>query len=117
MALIVIEPTSSSEAMRIMIKRHILIVILVSVGAAISLIGTSVGVYFGYPDGIVDGLSGRQAKDLRLPPSIVFNGACYTGVTHCWFEQWTTSGTVSEQRVASENCFCRVLPAGACEYF
>ncbi|MBC8872729.1 MAG: hypothetical protein H8E44_25130 [Planctomycetes bacterium] len=60
----------------------------------------------GYPDRIVDGLSGRQAKELRLPTSVVFNGACYTGVTHRWFEQWTGNGTVSEQTVASDDCFC-----------
>jgi hypothetical protein len=34
----------------------------------------------GYPDGIVDGLSAAQARDLKLGPCIVFNGACYTGV-------------------------------------
>jgi len=60
----------------------------------------------GYPDRIVDGLSGRQAKELRLPTSVVFNGACYTGVTHRWFEQWTANGTLSEQAVASDDSFC-----------
>lgn len=60
----------------------------------------------GYPDGIVDGLSGDLAGELELPPAVVFNGACYTGVTHRWFEQWTAGGTVTEHTVAPEDCFC-----------
>jgi hypothetical protein len=65
----------------------------------------------GYPDRIVDGISGRQAKMLQLPPCVVFNGACYTGVTHRWFEQWTANGTVGEQTVATEDSFCLNLLA------
>jgi hypothetical protein len=60
----------------------------------------------GYPDRIVDGLSGQQAKALQLPGSVVFNGACYTGVTHRWFEQWTAAGTVKERTVARGDSFC-----------
>lgn len=60
----------------------------------------------GYPDGIVDGLRGAQVKRLELSPCVVFNGACYTGVTHRWFEMWGRNGKVSEKEVAPEDCFC-----------
>ncbi|WP_339730740.1 hypothetical protein [uncultured Gimesia sp.] len=60
----------------------------------------------GYPDRIVDGLQGQQAKQLKLAPCIVFNGACYTGVTSRWFNQWTANGTVKSERVADDDCFC-----------
>ncbi len=57
----------------------------------------------GYPDRIVDGLSGDLTPDLKLSPCVVFNGACYTGVTGRWFEM---GATVSEQRIAPERSFC-----------
>ncbi|QDV51961.1 hypothetical protein [Gimesia fumaroli] len=60
----------------------------------------------GYPDRVVDGLQGQQTKQLKLSPCIVFNGACYTGVTSRWFNQWTPNGTVESQTVADEQCFC-----------
>ena len=60
----------------------------------------------GYPDRIVDGLKARQAKMLKLSPCVVFNGACYTGVTSRSFNQWTANGTVKHQTVAADECFC-----------
>lgn len=60
----------------------------------------------GYPDRIVDGLQAQQAKQLKLSPCVVFNGACYTGVTSRWFNQWTANGTVKSEKVASDDCFC-----------
>jgi hypothetical protein len=60
----------------------------------------------GHPDRIDDGLLGSQASRLKLAPCVVFNGACYTGVTDRWYEQWTAAGTVAEHRVNPEECFC-----------
>lgn len=40
----------------------------------------------GYPDRIVDSLNGVWVRSVRFAPAVVFNGACYTGVTHGWFE-------------------------------
>ena len=60
----------------------------------------------GYPDRIVDGLQGQQSNQLKLSPCIVFNGACYTGVTSRWFNQWTANGTVKSETIDTEKCFC-----------
>ncbi|QDT43852.1 hypothetical protein Pan241w_39560 [Gimesia alba] len=60
----------------------------------------------GYPDRIVDGLQAQQTKQLKLSPCIVFNGACYTGVTSRWFNQWTANGAVKSETIATEKCFC-----------
>ncbi|MFK7777849.1 MAG: hypothetical protein QM501_06960 [Gimesia sp.] len=60
----------------------------------------------GYPDRIVDGIKARQAKKLKLSPCVVFNGACYTGVTYRSFNQWTANQTVKKQTVAADKCFC-----------
>lgn len=65
----------------------------------------------GHPDRIDDGLSGTQARHLALAPCIAFNGACYTGVTGRWFDQWTAERKVSERTVAPVDCFCLNLLA------
>ena len=58
----------------------------------------------GYPDRIEDGLLGRDVRDLELAPCVVFNGACYTGVTGRWYD--ITSGTVEERDVEAGDSFC-----------
>jgi hypothetical protein len=58
----------------------------------------------GHPDQIDDGLKADQLPQLKIAPSIVFNGACYTGVTHRWYDQ--TSGTVVEKNVDLNESFC-----------
>lgn len=69
----------------------------------------------GYPDRIVDGLSGALARQLKLAPCVVFNGACYTGVTGRWFDM--PAGGV-ERRVAPENSFClSILASNVLGYF
>tara|TARA_R110000868_G_scaffold411563_1_gene705341 strand:- start:43904 stop:45454 length:1551 start_codon:yes stop_codon:yes gene_type:complete len=60
----------------------------------------------GDPDGVIDGLQGQQAKQLKLSPSAIFNGACYTGVTGRWFKQWTPQGKVESKTVSAEKSFC-----------
>lgn len=57
----------------------------------------------GYPDRIVDTLNGVYVRKLVLSPCVVFNGACYTGVTSCWFD--VTSGQLVEKRVEPNLCF------------
>jgi hypothetical protein len=58
----------------------------------------------GHPDRIDDGLTAAQIPRLELAPCVVFNGACYTGVTSRWFDE--TTGVVVEKSVAPAECFC-----------
>jgi hypothetical protein len=58
----------------------------------------------GYPDRIVDTLNGVFVRRLLLSTSVVFNGACYTGVTGRWFDM--TGNTVEEQWTPSNVNFC-----------
>jgi hypothetical protein len=67
----------------------------------------------GYPDRIVDGVIGRQAGRLALAPCVVWNGACYTGATDRWFDEWGGAGKVVEKRVAPEENFCLNLLANS----
>jgi len=60
----------------------------------------------GHPDRIDDGLRGTQAARLVLSPCVVFNGACYTGVTGRWYEQNTPDGKLAEKTVAAADSFC-----------
>lgn len=60
----------------------------------------------GDPDGVIDGLQGQQAKQLKLSPSVIFNGACYTGVTGRWYKQWTPKGKVESKTVSAKKSFC-----------
>lgn len=57
----------------------------------------------GYPDRIVDTLNGVYVRKLALSPCVVFNGACYTGVTGNWFD--VTTGKLVESRVAPNLSF------------
>jgi hypothetical protein len=60
----------------------------------------------GSPDRVDDGVRGSQASRLALSPCIVFNGACYTGVTQRWYDQVTADGKVAQKTVAAVDCFC-----------
>jgi hypothetical protein len=60
----------------------------------------------GHPDRVDEGLRGEQVRNLKMSPCVVFNGACYTGVTHRWYEQWTPEGKVAEKTVPAADCFC-----------
>ncbi len=61
----------------------------------------------GHPDRIDDGLRAAQLPGMKLSPCVVFNGACYTGVTHRWYDQST--GMVVEQKVKPDDSFCLKL--------
>jgi hypothetical protein len=61
----------------------------------------------GHPDRIDDGLTASQVEKLSLAPCVVFNGACYTGVTGRWYDQ--EGGKVVERSVAPAQCFCLKL--------
>jgi hypothetical protein len=65
----------------------------------------------GHPERVDEGVEGPQARRLELAPCVAFNGACYTGVTGRWFEQWTADGNIAEKRVAHEESFCLNLLA------
>jgi hypothetical protein len=58
----------------------------------------------GHPQCIDDGVRASQVPQLKLSPCAVFNGACYTGVTHRWYDQMT--GTISEKTVERGDSFC-----------
>ena len=55
----------------------------------------------GTPERIVDGLTARQLSQLPLSPCVVFNGACYTGVTGPWIDQQR-----KPRQVAARHSFC-----------
>jgi len=57
----------------------------------------------GYPDRIVDCLNGPFARRIPFSPSVVFNGACYTGVTGRWFDIET--GAARSRTVPIPNSF------------
>jgi hypothetical protein len=58
----------------------------------------------GHPDRIDDGLNASQVPRLKLAPCVVFNGACYTGVTRRWYDQ--TGAEVAEKVVDLDESFC-----------
>lgn len=60
----------------------------------------------GYPDRIVEGLKASQVDRLQLAPSVVFSGACYTGVTERWFDRDATGVTIVEKRTPADESFC-----------
>jgi hypothetical protein len=64
----------------------------------------------GYPDRIVDGLTAAQLDKLKLNPSIVFNGACYTGVTSLWYEN-------GQEKRADESFCLEILKQPLFGYF
>jgi len=61
----------------------------------------------GYPDRIDQGLTARQLGRARLSPSIVFSGACSTGVTSRAFEMG--GGGWAERTYAPEESFCLTM--------
>ena len=62
----------------------------------------------GHPDRIDDGLTASQVTRLKLAPCVVFNGACYTGVTGRWFDR--TRVAIALKTVAPDQSFClRIL--------
>jgi hypothetical protein len=63
----------------------------------------------GYPDRIVDGLNGPWVRRLKLAPCLVFNGACYSGVTGPWFD--LTAGKLRRKTVTPDHSFCLGLLA------
>jgi hypothetical protein len=60
----------------------------------------------GHPDRVDDGVTAQQASKLKLSPCVVFNGACYTGVTSRWYDQFTRDGKVAEKTTSAADSFC-----------
>ena len=60
----------------------------------------------GYPERIVEGVTAAQARQLKLAPCVVFNGACYTGVTGRWYD---FRDKIFARQVAVEDCFCLAM--------
>ncbi len=69
----------------------------------------------GHPDRIDDGLTASQIPKLTLAPCIVFNGACFTGVTGRWYDRIGTE--VAGKVVAPDESFClKMLDSNAIAY-
>jgi hypothetical protein len=60
----------------------------------------------GHPDRIDDGIRALSLAEFRLSPCIVFNGACYTGVTARWFDVFNQTGKVVKAAVEPASSFC-----------
>jgi len=69
----------------------------------------------GYPDRVVDSLNGVWVRSIRFAPSVFFNGACYTGVTHGWYEP--AGARLARRTVEAGRSFCLgVLETGVVGY-
>ncbi len=70
----------------------------------------------GYPDRVVDSLSGVWVRKIRFAPGVFFNGACYTGVPHTWYD--IMGPKLTRKTVKPETSFCLgVLACGPVAYF
>jgi hypothetical protein len=71
----------------------------------------------GMPDEVVGGPDAADLAALELDLAVVLNVACYTGVTHGWFEQDWRAGKVVRRVVPPEESFgLAVLRAGVIGY-
>ncbi|MEM6671477.1 MAG: hypothetical protein AAF726_01455 [Planctomycetota bacterium] len=71
----------------------------------------------GYPDQVVGGPNATDLRDARLKDAVVFNVACYTGVTSKWFESDYAAGEERLRVVKPEESFAlAVLDAGVVGY-
>ena len=71
----------------------------------------------GYPDGLVGGPKATDIRDRNYQGSVAFNIACYTGVTHGWYEDdWQTQQT-RRREVDSTDSFClQMIDNGVASY-
>jgi len=70
----------------------------------------------GYPDRVVDSLNGPWVRKIHFAPGLFFNGACYTGVPHGWFDMMGPK--VTQKTVKANESFCLgVLAGGPVAYF
>ena len=69
----------------------------------------------GYPDRVVDSLNGPFVRRIRFAPGVFFNGACYTGVVHGWYDR--VRGHWARKTVeASQSFALGVLASGTVGY-
>jgi hypothetical protein len=72
----------------------------------------------GYPRQLVGGPTYEHLADEQFDGAVVMNIACYTGVTHRWFDDDWGSGTTREKSVPAEQSFClNMLNTGVGGYF
>lgn len=60
----------------------------------------------GQPERIEGGIKASLLPRMEMPPCVVFNGACYTGVTSTWFDPFNPSGKVIEKSLNPAHTFC-----------
>lgn len=71
----------------------------------------------GMPHEVIGGPTAADLAGLDLQDAVVLNVACYTGVTHAWFEDDWRAGVVRRREVALADSFgLAVLGAGAVGY-
>lgn len=71
----------------------------------------------GYPDGLVGGPKATDIRDRNYQGSVVFNIACYTGVTHGWYEDDWKAQQMRRREVDSADSFClQMIDNGVASY-
>lgn len=71
----------------------------------------------GFPDGIVGGPNHRDLQGRDFSGAIVYNIACYTGVTSNWFQTDFQSSRIKQNRIATSESFClNMLQTGVAGY-
>lgn len=63
----------------------------------------------GYPKEVVGGPTFAELAGIDLQGAVVLNVACYTGVTHRWFEDDWKAGVVRAREVPLDESFCLAL--------
>ncbi len=81
--------------------------------------GVGLARYWGHgmPEGVCDGLTAAQAKNLDTWPAVIFGGACYTGVCGTTFDKSLGKPTCAARVIAPEESFCLNLLASGCTGF
>ncbi len=63
----------------------------------------------GWPREVVGGPTFAELDGLRLDDAVVLNVACYTGVTHAWFEDDYRAGRTVRHELPLDESFCLAL--------
>lgn len=71
----------------------------------------------GYPDGVVGGPKHDDLQDCDFSGAVVYNVACFTGVTSDWYDTDFQTSTVQRKQVKAEESFClSMLRTGVAGY-
>jgi hypothetical protein len=91
------------------------------IGSAMTSLGSSPIVLLashGLPDGLVAGPKAEDLRNVDLSGCVVFNIACYTGVTKTWFDEDFQQMKIRKNSIDSTESFClQVIDCGVAGYF